>query len=127
MIVNKHIKKFVVYTFLYIYAFGLIKPIMPIVNDVIAHTFYKMEHLATVHFENGKYHVHAELATEAGKQNNDAKGSNQFSSNETLASHIINKKIEFKIYSSSTSIIITSKKLHLPDAYIQRTTPPPKA
>src|ERR1700757_3886714 len=110
MIINKHIKKIVVYTFLYVYAFGLIKPIMPIINDVIAHTFYKMEHLATVHFENGKYHVHAELASEAGKQNNDAKGSNQFSSNETLASHLINQKTELKIYPSFNSTIITSKE-----------------
>jgi valyl-tRNA synthetase len=126
VIINKHIKKFVIYAFLYVYCFGLIKPIMPIVNDVIAHTFYKMEHLATVHFENGKYHVHEELASEASKRN-DAKGTNQFSENETLSSHIINKKIEYKIYPSLSSKIIFSKEQHLLDAFVQNVTPPPEA
>jgi hypothetical protein len=30
-------------------------------SDALAHTLNKMEHLATVHYENGHYHLHNEL------------------------------------------------------------------
>ena len=123
MIINQYIKRFVIYTLLYVYCFGLIKPIMPIVNDIIAHTFYKMEHLATVHFENGKYHVHAELANEADQQKNQ-KGN--FSENETLASHLISNKTEFIFYNSISPVIFFQKEQHLPDAFVQNTSPPPE-
>lgn len=53
---------------LLVYAFGVLKPLSPIINDVLAHTFWKMQHIATVHYENGKYHVHTELAEEGKKQ-----------------------------------------------------------
>ena len=94
MIINKNIKKAILYTFIFVYGFALIKPITPIVNDVIAHTFYKMEHLATVHFENGKYHVHAELATE---HKNESKENVPSSIYETLAIHLTSSSIKLKI------------------------------
>jgi len=50
---------------LFCYVFALCKPITPAVNDVIAHTFFKMQHLSTVHFEDGKYHLHSELMDSA--------------------------------------------------------------
>ena len=63
-------QQIVIYTLIGIYAFALLKPILPVLNDVIAHTFFKMEHLATVHYENGKYHVHVELQKVADKTEN---------------------------------------------------------
>lgn len=32
-------------------------------QDALAHTFFKMQHMATVHYENGHYHLHNELKT----------------------------------------------------------------
>lgn len=61
------LKKALVYLMLIVYTFGLIKPIMPIIDDVLAHTFFKNEHIATVHYENGKQHIHLELIKEASK------------------------------------------------------------
>ena len=58
------------YGLLYIYGFALLKPILPIANDIIAHAFFKIQHLSTIHIENGKYHVHQELAVEEDKQKN---------------------------------------------------------
>ena len=50
--------KILSYFLLCIYATIMIKPIMPTIVDVFAHVFNYSEHMATVHFENGKYHVH---------------------------------------------------------------------
>jgi hypothetical protein len=54
-------QRIVGYILIGIYAFALLRPVMPVVNDAIAHIFFEMEHLATVHYENGKYHIHLEL------------------------------------------------------------------
>lgn len=56
------------------YSLALVKPLAPAVSDFLNHTFWKTEHLATVHFENGKYHLHIDMQ-KAGKegQQNDPK------------------------------------------------------
>ena len=127
MIINRHIKKVIVYTFLCIYSFALLKPIMPVVDDVIAHTFYKMQHLATVHFENGKYHVHTELANDASQQKGNSKG---FPSGvyETLANHITDTDVfEFNTYSTIRSANILYKAEHPVAVFIKKESPPPQA
>jgi hypothetical protein len=83
---EEHIKKVLIMMLLFIYAFGLIKPVLPLVKDVLAHTFFKKSHMATVHYENGRYHLHMELSDEA--QKNESKQNPSFSDNEVLVSHI---------------------------------------
>ena len=93
-------------------------------NDVIAHTFYKMEHLASVHFENGKYHVHAELASERKSEPKENVPSSIY---ETLAIHLTSNAIKLKVHRTSSSIIFSSKTEHPNDAFTQQPTPPPQA
>ncbi len=126
MLINKHIKKGIVYTFLFVYSSGVLKPLMPLVNDVIAHTFYKMEHLATVHFQNGKYHVHMEQAMEANGQKNDAKGTIPLSAYETLANHLTKKTEELKIYSAAQIAITFFETPPLFMGFINTSTLPPE-
>lgn len=44
---------------------------MPYVSDAVAHVLWYNDHIATVHFENGKYHVHKESVEAAKKTNPD--------------------------------------------------------
>lgn len=44
------------------YSVLLLRPLVPAVQDVMAHMFWNSEHMATVHYENGKYHVHIEIS-----------------------------------------------------------------
>ncbi len=37
------------------------RPFIAMLTDVLSHSLNKMEHLATVHYENGHYHLHTEL------------------------------------------------------------------
>ncbi len=55
------------------YAALLLRPLLPVLQDVMAHTFWKNEHIATVHYENGKYHVHVELSDAEEKSSNCSK------------------------------------------------------
>ena len=60
-------KNFLLYLFFFTYAASILKPVVPYLSDLIAHSFYYAEHVKTVHFENGKYHVHHELVRQAQK------------------------------------------------------------
>ncbi|TDH28889.1 hypothetical protein EXU57_02115 [Segetibacter sp. 3557_3] len=54
-------KKLLTYIVLYAYLVMLVKPVLPIFSDLIAHTFYRLEHISVVHQHNGVYHVDKEL------------------------------------------------------------------
>lgn len=43
------------------YTLFLLKPVMPVIIDGLAHAFWKNVHVAVVHKVNGKEHVHYEL------------------------------------------------------------------
>ena len=49
----------------------MLKPVLPYVSDKIAHVFWYAQHMATVHYLDGKFHVHKEMMEEAKKNNND--------------------------------------------------------
>ena len=49
----------------------LLKPVLPFVSDCIAHVFFYAHHMATVHYENGKYHVHYEMAKDSKEERSD--------------------------------------------------------
>ena len=38
------------------------KPVLPLVQDSLAHIFWKAKHLATVHHHHGDHHAHQEIA-----------------------------------------------------------------
>ncbi len=39
----------------------VLKPVLPIVSDMVAHVFWKLEHISTVHSHDGEAHVHQEI------------------------------------------------------------------
>lgn len=61
-------KKAALYFLLFSYAMVILKPVAPYVSDAVAHIFYYSQHMATVHYENGKMHVHKEIVDNAKKE-----------------------------------------------------------
>ena len=41
----------------------VLKPVSPFIADTVEHILNYTKHMATVHYENGKYHLHTELET----------------------------------------------------------------
>ena len=62
-------KQIALYIILFSYSMVILKPVSPYISDAVEHIFNYTQHMATVHYENGKYHVHKELV------NNDKKNS----------------------------------------------------
>ena len=67
-------KNTLLYLLLFTYSASILKPAIPYFSDTIAHTFYYAAHVKTVHFQNGKYHVHHELVKQATKGTNENGG-----------------------------------------------------
>ncbi len=63
-------KKVVTRTLIIAYAIFLLKPVMPIIMDALAHAFYRSVHIAVVHRVHGKEHVHYELRKAAAESEN---------------------------------------------------------
>ena len=94
-------KRIAIYIILTVYVFAQIKPLAVIVEDVLAHTFWKVQHMATVHFENGRYHVHAELGDISEKENKNTqqKAPSSEKINENTAQNIHELNYNFQIQS----------------------------
>ena len=107
---------------LFIYLCGLLAPASPIISDVLAHTFWRAQHMATVHCVNGKYHVHYELYN-AGKKDN--KGNTSLKSDETISIHILptEKGISFHF---GNDIVHTWVRFWSENPFIKITGPPPE-
>ena len=67
----------------------MLKPAMPYVSDFIGHFFFYAKHMATVHQENGKYHVHFEAAKDTAKETSDKTTTPSSKKNTSANEHII--------------------------------------
>ncbi len=112
------------YYCLLLYLSAIFKPVVPIVKDMLAHSFWKMEHMETIHHHHGDNHAHLEIE----KSSDQNKGtptatkweepvSVHLSLQKTIVfyNHLLAKK-NYRIYNSDLSASI-----------IQMITPPPKA
>jgi len=122
------VKRFFVYIALSVYVFAQLKPLAVIVEDTLAHTFWKMQHMATVHYENGHYHVHAELKDVNEKENTGSQQKAPSSEKiiETTAQNIADLNFNFQ----ANSILIPTT-FHQTQGVLTGFTsihsPPPKA
>ncbi|MDQ3048269.1 MAG: hypothetical protein M3R27_12030 [Bacteroidota bacterium] len=117
-------KKTAIYALICIYSFALIRPIVPVVNDLVAHVFYKMEHMSTIHFENGQYHIHSELKESSEKT---PLSSKRTFSGEKLSFHFF-AGTPVIFFERTTKLPILCAKINFPvDVCLKSPTPPPKA
>lgn len=109
----QHIKQMGIYLLIGIYSIVLLKPLLPFAQDFIAHTFYATEHTATVHFENGKYHVHKEVETAAKNQTKQSKENNSANSNLKIDAHYLSDILDLP--KSTIRFHLTKEKIVLKD------------
>ncbi len=121
-------KRLSIYLILFVYAAAQLKPLTAVINDALAHTFWKVQHMATVHFENGHYHLHNELKTisEEDKNSTQEKSSSTEKSNETNSNQIIHE-LNFDFEMNAVKIIPSIKpKQNAVCGFNQINSPPPK-
>jgi len=63
-------KQAALYIVLFACSMSLLKPVVPYIKDTAAHLFWYSHHMATVHYENGKLHVHKEISKQNKTEEN---------------------------------------------------------
>jgi hypothetical protein len=107
-----------------VYSFIQLKPIFIVAADLLAHLVNEITHLSTVHLENGKYHVHMELKTEAEKKKNNSQTENE----RNLPHHLAqSQELIFTPTNEITISCFSWNNSYPLAAHQQLTTPPPKA
>ncbi len=108
--------------------FAQVKPLAVIVEDVLAHTLWKAQHLATVHYENGRYHIHQELSDISEKQNKSAQ--EKAPSSEKMNENTVQNVHEL-IFNFQTNSILIPVSIHQTQnvlaGFTSINSPPPKA
>jgi hypothetical protein len=82
------VKTTAAYYFLLFYTLAVCKPILPLVQDELAHIFWKAQHLATVHHHHGDHHAQEEVA-EAEHEENGDKHPATIKTSEPVSVHIV--------------------------------------
>lgn len=119
-------KQIALYIILFSYSIVMLKPVSPYVTDAVEHIFSYTKHMATVHYENGKYHVHKELVdntkkNEPAKEVPAAKKVNSANDHITMSQ---NQSLQFISVSFVHQIPTTSSLLN---NYLAGEFPPPRA
>jgi hypothetical protein len=109
-----------------IYTAAQLRPLIAVVQDVVAHTFFKLQHTATVHYENGHYHLHKELKDISEEDNSSPTESSSQKADEVLSSHLPQEN-EFILsaFQTITPACFSSHDKCL-EAFILISSPPPK-
>jgi len=118
-------QRIALYIVLFSYSMVMLKPVSPYIADTFEHIFNYTQHMATIHYENGKYHVHKELVDNA-KKNNPAKDNATAKKENSANDHIVFQQkqstellpvlISFQIISASS----------LRNNYLAGDYPPPR-
>ncbi len=106
-----------------------LKPLVVIIEDMVAHTFNKVQHMATVHYENGQYHLHAELniITKEDEKKSQQNTPSSVKADETISAHV-KEEFDFKIANIHTSNLpVFSQKQDVISPFIKKSSPPPRA
>jgi hypothetical protein len=104
----------------------MLKPVSPYISDAVAHIFYYTQHMATVHYENGKLHVHQEIVNNA-KKNGPAKESPASKKENSATDHIsLQQKQALQAIAVNKTYPITASA-NLLINYLAGEYPPPRA
>ena len=84
-------KKIALHILLFTYTSVLLQPLLPYIADATAHVLWYSHHMATVHYENGKYHVHNETIAMAKKTNTENNGTGDLKKQVNENDHLVYK------------------------------------
>lgn len=116
-------KKQVAILLLCCYAIVLVRPVIPCISDLLAHTFWESEHITTVHYENGKYHMHLELK-KAGEES-PVKNDQQKNSEENIPAHFLSSHTFEAATQESLQFIYPEWQFPASSVFISVSAPPP--
>jgi hypothetical protein len=115
-------KKVILKLLLSVYIIGCTHSLWPIIKDTLAHTFYEKQHIASVHYENGHYHLHIELSQSTKEKPSEHKSIAHF---ENLAIHLLVQHLIPLSVSQNRNKFYVRSSLAVDYPFIKNKVPPP--
>jgi hypothetical protein len=114
------------YCVLLTYIVAMFKPSLPVVKDTLAHLFWQMDHLATVHHHYGNDHVHHEIKKDA-TQSEEPQNNPTSKAPETVSTHLLsNVHYDFTRHYILENRFY-SKMCSLQNPFLEISSPPPRS
>lgn len=115
------------YYLLLLYVIFLVKPVIPLIQDIISHTFEKAYHEATVHAKYGVNHAEKEMADAESSDNDSSKNQNTTKVQEETVVHLtaIEYNFDFSL-NAKNKIFYSFENTSLPCIFLSKNIPPPK-
>lgn len=118
-------KKQVALFLLCCYTLVLLRPVVPCVTDFLAHSFWSTDHIATVHYENGKYHLHVEIKEAAGATENAPASSAPKLGCETAVVHLLPNALVLPEPNVNSIQFSDTRVLLIAHPFLAVSSPPP--
>jgi hypothetical protein len=108
-----------------VYLFAQLKPLSLVISDVMAHVFDESRHLATVHYENGHYHLHTALEQDSKEQKNDRSSTPEKREVKEIQ-QLITENTQFNIYSNQSNPVVYFHTACLTEGHADVSSRPPE-
>ena len=116
----------IAYYLLLIYITVMFRPLVPIVSDVVSHTFSEAIHIATVHAIYGTNHLEKELSNTTS-DNTDNKHQSNINPEDLVPVHVSTNVCMFEFCCNKETTGYSSLRLNrVIPGFISRNYPPPK-
>ncbi len=111
---------------LFVYVFGNLNTLMPIAKDAFSHLFFEETHIASVHLENGRYHLHLEVKNQAEKSGDSKSSASKTQTTDFLYAHIVSDCLALTKSFSTPVDFFDNYKNSFPEFSVKPISPPPK-
>lgn len=118
-------KRVVAYYLLIIYVLATCKPVLPVVADVLAHTFWETSHIEGVHHDHGSHHLEIEIS-KAEKHEHGSANNVILKYSETVSLHLAAIMIDHFVFSTRDAQYLPIVSYNLYTTVLEGNYPPPK-
>lgn len=115
----------IAYYLLLLYLTVILKPLIPLVSDLLSHGFNEIEHMATVHAKYGSHHLEKELQDNSTKNNQD-KNATALTSKEEPCFTVLAEINNYYYSATFDKQYNLTAYFKLPFGFSNRVIPPPK-
>lgn len=90
------------YYLVILYTLAICKPVLPFVQDELAHFFWKDAHIATIHHHHGDQHAEHEASSASHEENN--KTSSNYKTTESVSIHLAVQSVQSTLQFGKASV-----------------------
>ena len=115
------------YYLMMLYLLMVCRPVLPVISDMLSHSFTEAEHISTVHAKYGSHHREIEIAATANESNGSKKNTHTLANEVSLTEHVVTEECTIGIiWEQTPKYFCPLRPGDLITKYLPVFTPPPE-